>query len=123
MTFRTVGDTLYGYRTSYIADIAALSETLSAVYSGVAMGQMFKQRLRPDHALALYVGLNSDALPRVEVDRATALDYLRRRDIAAGIFEEGFNAVTYDGLAIGFVKRIGSRCNNLYPKDLRILKT
>ncbi len=87
------------------------------------MGQMFKQRLRPDHALALYVGLNSDALPRVDVDRATALDYLRRRDIAAGIFEEGFNAVTYDGLAIGFVKRIGGRCNNLYPKDLRILKT
>ncbi len=123
MTFRTVGDTLYGYRISQLPDIAALSETLSAVYSGVAMGQMFKQRLRPDHALALYVGLNSDALPRVDVDRATALDYLRRRDIAAGIFEEGFNAVTYDGLAIGFVKRIGGRCNNLYPKDLRILKT
>ncbi len=123
MTFRTVGDTLYGYRISQLPDIAALSETLSAVYSGVAMGQMFKQRLRPDHALALYVGLNSDALPRVDVDRATALDYLRRRDIATGIFEEGFNAVTYDGLAIGFVKRIGSRCNNLYPKDLRILKT
>lgn len=123
MTFRTVGDTLYGYRTSQLPDIAALSETLSAVYSGVAMGQMFKQRLRPDHALALYVGLNSDALPRVEVDRTTALDYLRRHDIAAGIFEEGFNAVTYDGLAIGFVKRIGGRCNNLYPKDLRILKT
>ncbi len=47
MTFRTVGDTLYGYRISQLPDIAALSETLSAVYSGVAMGQMFKQRLRP----------------------------------------------------------------------------
>lgn len=86
------------------------------------MGQIFKGVLRPDHALALYVGLDPDAVPRTEVSRDEALAYLRRADIAAAGFCEGINAVVCDGLPIGFVKRIGARCNNMYPKDLRIIK-
>ncbi len=122
MTFRSAGDTIYGYREAAFDDVRSLSESLSVIYSGVAMGQIFKGVLRPDHALALYVGLDPDAVPRTEVSRDEALAYLRRADIAAAGFCEGINAVVCDGLPIGFVKRIGARCNNMYPKDLRIIK-
>lgn len=122
MTFRGVGDTIYGYRTAVFDDVKSLSESLSVVYSGVAMGQIFKDALRPDHALALYVGLDLDAVQWAEVSRDEALAYLRRTDIAAAGFGQGINAVVCDGLPIGFVKRIGARCNNMYPKDLRIIK-
>lgn len=120
--FRQIGDTMYGYHRSVVDDVVALSEVLSVIYSGVCMGQIFKRKLRPEHALALFVGMNNAAVPSVEVGEADALDYLRRQDISASQFEEGINRVMYRGVAIGFVKRIGARCNNMYPKDLRIMK-
>ena len=122
ISFRQIGDTMYGYHRSVVDDVVALSEVLSVIYSGVCMGQIFKRKLRPEHALALFVGMNDKAVPSVEVSEADALDYLRRQDISASQFEEGINRVMYRGVAIGFVKRIGARCNNMYPKDLRIMK-
>ena len=121
-TFMMVGEDIYAYNSAVAEAIVTLSENLSVVYSGVSMGRIFKQKLKPEHPLALYVGLNRDVVPVVEVSLDDALDYLRRNDIAAAQFEEGINIVGYKGVPIGFVKRIGARCNNMYPKDLRIVK-
>lgn len=119
--FRMVGDMIYAYNRDVVAEVQQLSEALSVVYSGVAVGQIFKGRLKPEHPLALYVGLNG-TLPAGEVDEAQAVEYLRRGDISAEPFVEGINVVRHRGHAIGFVKRIGARCNNMYPKQQRILK-
>jgi 16S rRNA C967 or C1407 C5-methylase (RsmB/RsmF family)/NOL1/NOP2/fmu family ribosome biogenesis protein len=121
-SFMAIGDMIYAYNKRVVNDVVALSESLSVVYSGVAMGQIYKRKLKPEHPLALYVGFNRDAVPVVDVDLETAQEYLRRHDVMVAEFEEGINAVSYKGVAIGFVKRIGARCNNMYPKDLRIIK-
>lgn len=121
MSFRCVGDVVYGYNSAVMEDVIQLSESLSVVYSGVAMGQIFKGTLKPEHSLALFVGRNRDVIPEVELSLEDAQNYLRRQDIDAKQFSEGVNVVTYKGVAIGFIKRIGARCNNMYPKDLRIL--
>lgn len=121
-TFMMVGEDIYAYNSAVADSIVTLSENLSVVYSGVLMGRIFKQKLKPEHPLALYVGMNRDVVPMVEVPLDEAIDYLRRNDIAAAQFEEGINVVEYKGIPIGFVKRIGARCNNMYPKDLRIVK-
>ena len=121
-TFMMVGEDIYAYNSAMAESIVTLSENLSVVYSGVAMGRIFKQKLKPEHPLALYIGLNRDVVPVVDVSLEDALDYLRRNDIAAAQFEEGINVVGYKGTPVGFVKRIGARCNNMYPKDLRIVK-
>ena len=123
VALRMVGDTIYGYDADVVEDVKALSESLSVVYSGVAVGQIFKGRLKPEHALSLYVGLNGEVVPSAELPLDEAVEYLRRGDVAAAHFSEGLNIVRYKGLPIGFVKRIGARCNNMYPKDLRIIKT
>lgn len=120
--FMMVGEDIYAYNSAIADAVVTLSENLSVVYSGVAMGRIFKSRLKPEHPLALYIGLNRSAVPMVNVSLDDALDYLRRNDIAASQFEEGVNIVGYNDVPIGFVKRIGVRCNNMYPKDLRIVK-
>ena len=120
--FMMVGEDIYAYNSAVAESVVTLSENLSVVYSGVLMGRIFKQKLKPEHPLALYIGLNRDVVPMVDVSLEDALDYLRRNDIAASQFEEGINVVGYKGTHIGFVKRIGARCNNMYPKDLRIVK-
>ncbi len=120
-TFAMVADTIYAYRTEQFRAVQALSEGLTAIYSGVAMGQIFKGKLKPDWALSQYVALQRDEVATEELDEARALDYLRKRDVAVGDMAEGVNLVTHKGRALGFVKRVGARCNNLYPNSLKIM--
>lgn len=122
MKFFAAGDMLYGCSKEHCGDIEALSGVLSVIYSGVAMGQIFKNKLKPDGALALYVGLNRDAVECREVGEEDVLKFLRKQDVSAENFAEGINLVLHNGQALGFVKRIGARVNNMYPNSLRILK-
>lgn len=119
-TFAQVADTIYAYRSEQFRAVQALSEGLTAIYSGVAMGQIFKGKLKPDWALSQFVGLEREAVATAELDEARALDYLRKRDIAVGDMAEGMNLVMHNGRALGFAKKVGARCNNLYPNSLKI---
>ncbi|MCC8020224.1 MAG: rRNA cytosine-C5-methylase [Rikenellaceae bacterium] len=121
MRFGAVGDDMYGYYAAAFDDIVRLSGGLNVIYAGVAMGRIMKERLRPEHSLALFHDLNTSDIPACEVDLETALDYLRRKDIPADGFAEGYNLVTYGGHGLGWVKKIGARVNNLLPKELRIM--
>ena len=120
-TFAMVVDTIYGYRTSQYKAVQSLSEGLTAIYSGVAMGQIFKGKLKPDWALSQYVGLERNSVAVAELDDEQALDYLRKRDISVDNMVEGMNLVSHRGRALGYAKRVGARCNNLYPNSLKIL--
>ena len=122
MRYFVAGETIYGCRKEYYEVIDALSGVLSVVYSGVAMGQIFKGKLKPDPALAFYVDLNQEAVASRDLNREDALSFLRKQDISAQLFEDGINLVRYEGLPLGFVKRVGARVNNMYPNSLRILK-
>ena len=119
--FAMVAETIYAYRTEQFKAVQTLSENLTAIYSGVAMGQVFKGKLKPDWALSQFVGLCREAVPQAEVSREVALDYLRKRDIPTEGVEEGVNLITCKGFALGFVKRVGARCNNMYPASLKIV--
>lgn len=121
-SFFVAGKMLYACGREHYPLIDYLSGVLSVIYSGVAMGQIFKGVLKPDGALAFYTDLNREALPCVEVTEDVALQFLRRADVPAEGFTEGLNLVVCRGQALGFVKRIGARVNNLYPQSLRILK-
>ena len=120
-TYAMVADTIYAYRAEQFKAVQALSEGLTAIHSGVAMGQIFKGKLKPDWALSQYVGLEHNVVAAEELDDERALDYLRKRDIAVGDMVEGMNLVTHKGRPLGFVKRVGARCNNLYPNSLKIM--
>ena len=119
--YAMVADTIYAYRAEQFKAVQALSEGLTAIYSGVAMGQIFKGKLKPDWALSQYVGLERSVVATEELDEERALDYLRKRDIVVGDMVEGINLVTHNGRPLGFVKRVGARCNNLYPNSLKIM--
>jgi NOL1/NOP2/sun family putative RNA methylase len=121
MSFRKIDNVVYGYDSAVMDDVTHLSESLSVAYSGVALGQIFKGALKPEHSLAMFVGRSRDVVPEVEVSLEDAQNFLRKQDIDAKQFSEGINIVMYKGVAIGFVKRIGARCNNMYPKEQRIL--
>lgn len=69
----------------------------------------------------LSIKYDIDKYPRVEVDKATALKFLHRDALVLPDAQMGYNVLTYRGIPLGFVKNVGSRCNNLLPKARRIL--
>ena len=59
--------------------------------------------------------------PRVELDLQQALRYLHRDSFPLPQAPLGQILVCYRGHPLGYMKNIGSRCNNLFPKNRRIL--
>lgn len=121
MRFARIGDRFHGYYAAQYPFIKELSGRLAMLYSGVAAGELFHGRLRPDHPLAQFAGLSGDAFARAELAVNEALAYLRKGEVAVDRFAEGMNLVCCEGLPLGWAKRIGHRVNNLYPRELRIL--
>lgn len=75
----------------------------------------------PDPDIPLRIDYDRASCPEVALDLPTALKYLHRDALVLPGAERGLNVVTYNGHPLGYVKNIGSRCNNLYPKSRRIL--
>lgn len=79
--------------------------------------------LVPSQELAMSCLLAPDAFPRCEVGLPVALEYLRAQAVTLPPdTPRGIVLLTYGGRPLGFVKNIGSRANNLYPRQWRILK-
>lgn len=125
--FVTGGDGwVYGFSEAMYDAVSALSNgRFGLLYSGVQLGKMIRGALKPEHAFSLYCGLNRAAVPVAELSDAAAMEYLRKGTASDGLsadsFAEGLNLVTCEGIALGWVKRIGRRYNNLYPSGWRVL--
>lgn len=101
----------------YLADI---QWALYIKKAGVKLGTIIRSELIPDHELALSRMLNS-GIAAVEVDRETALNYLRRTEIKLGAPLKGWALVKFLELPLGWIKMLPNRVNNYYPKEWRIL--
>lgn len=103
-------------------DVAA--EKLRVMHAGVEIGERKGNDIIPSECLALSTSISGSAFPIVEVDKDTALSYLRREPILLPAdTERGFVLAAYKGLPLGFVKNLGNRTNNMFPQEWRIRKT
>ena len=98
-------------------DLKVFHPLVSGIYKGEYKGKDFV----PDNDWALSLDFDRDSYPAAEVDRQTALKYLHRDSISLPQAPKGYNVICYEGLPLGFVKNLGSRCNNLLPQRRRIL--
>lgn len=98
---------------------AGLPEEL---WPGLTLGIAKGRDMLPSQQLALSAIYRRGAFPEAEVDRPTALTYLRREAISLpAATPRDIVLLTYAGLPLGFVKNLGNRANNLYPQPWRIL--
>lgn len=120
MRFAKVNGTAYAYYREAFGAVRQISESLTVIHSGIPAGQLFGAKFKPEHALALFHDVSRETVPQAEFDLPQTLDYLRKNEIDPSLLQEGINMVCYNGLPLGWIKRIGGRCNNLYPKESRI---
>ena len=85
---------------------------------GLEMGSFKGSDFIPSQALALSTAIKTN-LPAVELDKATALQFLKKENILVDA-PKGWLLARYDGLNLGWLKNLGNRTNNYLPKDWRI---
>ena len=104
------------------ASIKALQQVLYLKNAGTMVGKWLEKELVPSHDLALSV-YGDKNLSAVELTLADAQDFLRKEQLDLELFtgmEKGWCLVNYEGVSLGWVKVLGNRINNYYPREVRI---
>lgn len=113
--------TVYAWPEPVSEDFSLLLGRLHVIYSGLRAGELMRDKLIPDHALALGRILQ-DLIPRQELDREQAVRFLQKKDLAVSPAEKGWQLACHAGHPLGWMNVLQGRINNYYPKGLRILK-
>lgn len=114
------GDDLYAVKECHAPILAEMEKALDLIAPGLRVASIKGRDSIPSQELALSTALSPEAFPRYEVDRPTAIAYLQRQAITIDA-PKGYILLTHAAHPLGFVKNLGSRANNLYPKPWRIL--
>ncbi len=101
-------------------ELLILQSALYIKKAGVKTGTVIRNELIPAHELAVSTIISED-ITSIEVDKETALQYLRRADIKLNESRKGWALLRFQQTALGWVKILPGRINNYYPKDWRIL--
>jgi NOL1/NOP2/fmu family ribosome biogenesis protein len=102
-------------------DVCLLMPKLEIQSAGIGLGMTKGSDIIPAHALAMSTALNVEAFDKVALSYDEAISYLRRESLQSPVDGgKGYALVTFDSLPLGFIKRIGTRANNLYPTEWRI---
>ena len=117
----------YWYRYKLHRDTAGCKDIPKHIQSsfyikkaGIKLGTIIRGELIPAHEFAISTIINPD-VPAIEVDKETALQYLRRQEIKLDPGCRGWSLLTYRQLALGWIKALPNRVNNYYPKEWRII--
>ena len=102
-------------------EVEFLKEHLNVQYAGVTIGELIRDKLIPDHALAMSHLVNEN-VRGIELNYDEAIQYLKKKELRLNTEIKGWCVVNYQGHHLGWINILPNRINNYYPKELRILK-
>ncbi|MFM7176606.1 MAG: methyltransferase RsmF C-terminal domain-like protein [Bacteroidota bacterium] len=119
--FEINNDLLFAIPKSLEEEIALMRSSLYVRKAGICLGTLAGDDLIPTHELAMFVG-RADTLETVDLSLEESLKYLRGEALSNNTQKKGWCLATYQCHALGWMKGVGNRFNNSYPKELRIRK-
>ena len=117
--FYLLQETYFRMQGDYNRELEKLAQVLSVRYFGVELGKKHKKEWIPSHEWALSI-LPKNGFPQQELTQEEALTFLRKKDQSYTNLPLGWVLLTYKKLSLGWVKNLGNRVNNYYPKEWRI---
>ena len=113
------GNLVFNIAQELLEISAVLSKHKIPARVGVFVGEIIDgKRFEPAHSLAM--SLKAEEVKNIEVDRVTALDYLRGRTFDCPENLSGWHTVNYLGYPLGWCKAVNGVAKNHLPKGLRI---
>jgi NOL1/NOP2/fmu family ribosome biogenesis protein/23S rRNA U2552 (ribose-2'-O)-methylase RlmE/FtsJ len=113
-------DDILAIPISHCAEIPILKKNLYLKQVGITIGKLTSKELIPHHAFAMS-DLPSSEIASVSLNKEAALQYLRKADVFIDVGQRGWVLVAFCGINLGWIKHLGNRINNYYPKEWRIL--
>jgi 16S rRNA C967 or C1407 C5-methylase (RsmB/RsmF family)/NOL1/NOP2/fmu family ribosome biogenesis protein len=99
-------------------ELNTFASKLYVVQPGVHIGKVIRGDLIPGHALAMSMNAELKDHP-IQLDEVSALAYLRGESIEVHS-DNGWHRVAFQESVLGWIKVIGNRVNNYYPKEWRV---
>lgn len=119
-SYFSIDSKIFAFKTAFLNELLFIRSHFRCLTIGIEMFELKGKDLIPAAQLALSKALDISSCQCVELDYETAISYLKREAICLPDVGIGYLLLTYNGLALGWVKNIGNRCNNLYPQHWRI---
>jgi len=120
LSFILQGQNIAVVPSAWHPTIQHLMQELKVRYAGVELGTIAKNDLLPEHSLGLSTIISNNVFS-VELTEEQALNYLRKSDVQIESSHKGWALAQYKGMNLGWMKLLGNRINNYYPKEYRIL--
>jgi 16S rRNA C967 or C1407 C5-methylase (RsmB/RsmF family)/NOL1/NOP2/fmu family ribosome biogenesis protein len=117
--YYSLNDSIFRINREFFRHFERISQHLSLRYFGVELGKKQKNDWIPSHEWALSI-LPKNGFQTFELTRDQALDFLRKNESGPMDLPMGWVLMTYHLLPLGWVKNLGNRHNNYYPKEWRI---
>lgn len=118
-TYFQLNESYFRINQDWKNHVDKLSQHLSLKYFGVEIGKKQGIDWIPSPAWALSI-LPKNKFETIELSKNQALDFLRKSDIQFIDLPKGWVLVCYQSLPLGWIKNLGNRTNNYYPKEWRI---
>ena len=109
-----------GYDKIRLNDFIFLKKQLKCMHSGLLLGEQKGKDFIPSASMALSKILDKESVETFEVDYRTAILFLKKEAIVLPDSSKGYILISFQGQALGWVKNLGNRTNNLYPQEWRI---
>ena len=108
------------YQTDRFNEFMFLNNRLRCIESGLLMAEQKGKDFIPAAQLALSKALNTENLACADLDYGGAISFLKKESILLPDSKTGYVLVLFQNQALGWVKNLGNRTNNLYPGNWRI---
>jgi NOL1/NOP2/fmu family ribosome biogenesis protein len=99
--------------------LGILNTSLRIKKFGIDVGQVIREELIPDQALAMS-SISLKKFQTLELSKEQAIMYLQKKDFSTNSQTKGWHLMKYNNAILGFAKLMGNRMNNAYPKEWRI---
>jgi 16S rRNA C967 or C1407 C5-methylase (RsmB/RsmF family)/NOL1/NOP2/fmu family ribosome biogenesis protein len=107
------------YQSAFtLTELNAMAAKLYLLQPGVRIGKVLRGELIPAHALAL-AQMNVLSDTPIQLNDQEAITYLRGESFGVEA-ASGWHRVAHNDCALGWIKVIGRRINNYYPKEWRV---
>ena len=103
----------------FYEEIEFLATRLKVIYCGTEIAEMKGKDLIPLQGAANSIYLNKDNFNSIELDLEKALKFLARQDFEIEA-DLGINLVCFNGVPLGWLKKMSNRINNYYPQEWRL---
>lgn len=114
------GDECFYLKSDWHPIVSVFEKHLNIIQAGTPVATYKGAQFSPHPALALSSDFNIDVFQNENLSAEISLKFLQRDNIHIEGNHTGWIAVCYKNIPLGWMKNIGNRSNNYFPKEKRI---